>query len=378
MTKIQFLTAACALSFCVAGTGAQAESHVVFEGASWTLSTDTPSVVTYEGREALYLNRASASPDDMEFGDGVLEYDFASYHPSGFVGLEWRAVGVGNAEQFYVRLHHSGEPDATQYMPVFNGLGAWQIHAGPNDATAVDLPAGVWTHVKIVAQGDQADIYVGDVDTPTLHVPLLRRTPASGGVELFATDRPGMDTGAYFSNLTVRPLAAGEGVVGSPIEVPSVPDTVITTWNVSDPFSESLVDGSTDLSNADLPELSWEPLDVESNGIANLAKSAVIGQNADTVLVKTTLTADEASVHMFAFGYSDRVRLYLNGELLFSANAGWRVRDHNFLGTVGRHDVVLLRLRAGENELIAAVSESFGGWGFTGAIEDQVGLTITP
>jgi len=61
-----------------------------------------------------------------------------------------------------------------------------------------------------------------------------------------------------------------------------------------------------------------------------------------------------------------------------AANAGWRVRDQRFLGTTGRHDAAALRLRASENELVAAVSESFGGWAFTGAIEDQIGLAITP
>ena len=78
------------------------------------------------------------------------------------------------------------------------------------------------------------------------------------------------------------------------------------------------------------------------------------------------------------FGYSDRARIYLNGELLFAGDAGWRTRDYRFLGTVGLFDAVGLQLEEGENTLVIAVSETFGGWAVMAELEDQSGITIAP
>ena len=42
---------------------------------------------------------------------------------------------------------------------------------------------------------------------------------------------------------------------------------------------------------------------------------------------------------------------------------GYRSRDYRFLGSIGWYDTVWLPLEQGENELVLAVSETFGGWG---------------
>jgi hypothetical protein len=92
------------------------------------------------------------------------------------------------------------------------------------------------------------------------------------------------------------------------------------------------------------------------------------------VLVRLKIIANEDTSRLFRFGYSDRVRIYVNGQQQFVGNAQWRSRDHRFLGTVGLHDGIPLHLKAGMNEIVAAVSESFGGWGFVGQIENRQGL----
>ena len=38
-------------------------------------------------------------------------------------------------------------------------------------------------------------------------------------------------------------------------------------------------------------------------------------------------------------------------------------RDYRFLGSIGYWDRLYLPLVPGENELVLAVSENFGGWG---------------
>lgn len=45
-------------------------------------------------------------------------------------------------------------------------------------------------------------------------------------------------------------------------------------------------------------------------------------------------------------------------------------------GTIGLFDSVYLPLRKGENTVLIAVSESFGGWLVTGKFEDESGIEI--
>jgi hypothetical protein len=67
----------------------------------------------------------------------------------------------------------------------------------------------------------------------------------------------------------------------------------------------------------------------------------------------------------------------LNGHILFTGNRTWLSRDPNFLGIVGvDNDAVYLDLKKGENELLLAVTETFGGWGFICKLGDMDGITL--
>jgi hypothetical protein len=90
------------------------------------------------------------------------------------------------------------------------------------------------------------------------------------------------------------------------------------------------------------------------------------------------LTADRERIVRVRFGYSDRVRVFLNGRLLYSGNLGFGTRDTEFLGIVGLFDELALPLRRGRNELWFAVSETFGGWAVTADLPDRDGITVNP
>ena len=60
--------------------------------------------------------------------------------------------------------------------------------------------------------------------------------------------------------------------------------------------------------------------------------------------------------------------VFLNGERLFRGSDGYRSRDYRFLGN-GWYDTVYLPLDEGENELLVAVSEDFGGWGIQARLD---------
>ena len=66
----------------------------------------------------------------------------------------------------------------------------------------------------------------------------------------------------------------------------------------------------------------------------------------------------------------------LNGKPIYRGNNKWRSRGYRYLGTTGLFDSIYLNLKKGENILLMAVSEDFGGWLITGRIEEISGLKI--
>ncbi|GJL98309.1 MAG: hypothetical protein DHS20C06_21260 [Hyphobacterium sp.] len=374
---MRILFAAALVAASLSPAPAQDLPTLTHDGQDWSVQ-GTAENRNFLGRDAIYVSRGVAWRGDLDLGDLVIEYDYASTHASGFIGVNFRLdEAAASMEQFYTRPHQSGQDDATQYMVMINGGATWQLHAGPNEATAVDLPAREWVRVRIVAIGDRADIYVGDMETPLMHVPDLRFDGGHGPVGLYASDRPWItDSGAYFSNITIRPANEDDQIIGSPREVDPLPAGHISSFHVSSTFPEADVETAHWLGSEALDRFDWTVLPTEDDGVANISRTTRLMDGNNTVFVRMQIQADEATSRVMRFGYSDRVRLYVNGDQLFYGNSGWRARDHRFLGTISYEDALILHLDEGENEIVAAVSESFGGWGFQAAIADQTGLSI--
>lgn len=354
-----------------------------FEGSTWTAGDyedSTARVEIFQGRKALFLQRNTAELDGSDLRDVVIEYEYASSHASGFIGVDFRMNDeTASLEQFYTRPHQSGQPDATQYMVMINGVATWQLHAGPNDATATDLTVKEWIKVKIIAIGDRADVFVNDMETPLLHVPNLRYDGGKGKFAVYASDRSWRkDTGAYFSKISVRETTDEDKIVGIPKPVVPLPDGLISQFQVSVPFLEANIDNVFDLSELDSPPNEWQILDVEDNGVANLARTTPIADKKNTVLVRIKINSDKDIHRLLKFGYSDRIRLFVDGKLVFAGNAKWRSRDHRFLGTIALADSIAIHLDKGETEIIAAISESFGGWGFMASLDSREDLEVSP
>lgn len=83
------------------------------------------------------------------------------------------------------------------------------------------------------------------------------------------------------------------------------------------------------------------------------------------VYARTSIDADRDGVRKLYLGYSDDVSVFLNGKILFRGRSAQNFRDPAFLGIViPENDAVYLPLKKGRNELMLAVSELGGGWGF--------------
>ncbi|WDI32382.1 hypothetical protein PUV54_04140 [Hyphococcus flavus] len=357
-------------------THAQEESaaeRITFEGKSWRVEAQKAVIERYLDRDALVLAGGRIWLDDMVFEDGVIEFDVAFDEGTAFIGPMFRAENDSRFEEFYFRTHLSEKPDAVQYTPVENGLSAWQIFSDENAIAPIKLKFGAWNHVKIVVKGDMAEFYFNS-DTPQLHVPDLKTDIRSGTVGHRSSGFDGAE--ARLSNLVFRPLRDDEGIVGAAKDTAPLPEGLISSWSVSAPFAEAEVADALTLPQKTPATLEWRDLEVETNGIANLARLSGRTRDENTVFVRLDINSDSKQMKELTFGYSDRVRIYLNGKRVYFGDAGWTVRDYRFLGTVGFFDRVGLDLKKGDNEVMIAVSETFGGWAWAGAMEDQSQITL--
>ena len=93
------------------------------------------------------------------------------------------------------------------------------------------------------------------------------------------------------------------------------------------------------------------------------------------VYARTTIVSDRKQIKKLNIGYSDDVSLFLNDRILYRGRSAQRFRDPGFLGIVNpENDAVYLPLKKGRNELVLAVSELTGGWGFICRFDDMEGI----
>jgi hypothetical protein len=89
------------------------------------------------------------------------------------------------------------------------------------------------------------------------------------------------------------------------------------------------------------------------------------------VYARSTLNADRDQVKRLSLGYSDDIHVFLNGKILYRGRSAQGFRDPGFLGIVNpENDTLYLPLKQGTNELVLAVSELGGGWGFIARLEN--------
>jgi len=228
-----------------------------------------------------------------------------------------------------------------------------------------------WLHIKIVVSGKSAEIYIKDMDTPALSVNEMKRDVRPGRVGLsVANFAP-----AHFSNFSFtvmdRPALKGQAKIPTP-----TPAGTVLSWLVSDPFDAKSLDNKYELRDADQAKLRWRTLTSENNGTANLARLQGVAEGRNTVFVKVKIRSDNDQIKKVKFGFSDAVKVYCNQRLIYGGSDVYRSRDHRFLGTIGLFDELYLPLRKGDNDLLLAVTENFGGWGVKAFFDDMQGITF--
>lgn len=334
----------------------------------------------YQGRKCLSLDGGAAILKDLELRDGVIDVDVATPASRGFFGIQFRIAGDGgNAEWVYLRQHKSGYPDALQYTPVLNTGLNWQIYNGPGFTGAVDIPKDVWFHLRLEVTGAQAKFYVKDMEKPVLVMNDLKSGVQKGQVALAVL------TGAtYFSNFEVRttPDAPWER------HLPPMPAGTLTKWSVSPVYDALARNLERPLSVAESEAIHWQDVEAEPPGFVVLYRifpaphprvsfATDFSKRLDpqpgmkVTYARTSINSDREQVKKLLLGYSDDVSVFLNGKILFRGRSAQNFRDPGFLGIINpENDTIYLPLKKGSNELVLALSELGGGWGFICRLAD--------
>jgi hypothetical protein len=265
----------------------------------------------------------------------------------------------------------SGSPYALQYQPTHARTGAWQLYHGPGYTAPAVFDRTRWTRVRVEVGGSRARVFVGDSATePALVVAALKRgvgPGAFGVVEGTASvDAPGV----YFSNFryTVRRSAVAEPAAAElAAAMPGAPSGTagaICRWELSPAVAVDRAPLDTLPAAARGDRRGWVAAEAEPNGLVNIARYRAMAGPRSLVLARAVIHADRDEVRRLAFGYSDDVTVFLNGQPVFAGRNGYDARYPSASGLVTADDAVFLPLRRGTNELVLAVAEEFGGWGF--------------
>ncbi|MGZ6141276.1 MAG: hypothetical protein ACXWLA_11400 [Myxococcaceae bacterium] len=374
MRRSIIVCALCMLfSRSVSAAGAPAPLALPPDSPRWELEGQA-KVVEHQGRKSLFLDGGAAVVKDLDFRDGVVDLDVSTPAARGFFGIEFRISDEGaTAEYVYLRQHKSGAPDAMQYTPVLNTGFNWQLYNGPGFTGAVDIPKDVWFHVRLEVTGAQARLFVKDMEKPALVMDDLKSGNQKGQLALNV-----LIGETYFSNIEVRqtPDAGWER------HWPPMPADALTRWSLSPAFDALARDLERPLSASESAAMTWQDVEAEPPGLVpinryrpsphprvtfanDFSKRLDPQPGMKIVYARTTITSDRDAVRKLSLGYSDDVSVFLNGKILYRGRSAQNFRDPAFLGIVSSDDdAVYLPLKKGKNELVLALSELGGGWGF--------------
>lgn len=377
-----------AISLCTPGSRGAAvliPDTVDFESDRWLIQDPKAKKEEHLGRRSLFLSAGGfASLKDIDFEDGTIEVDVAMSGAPAFPGMVFRIVSREEHEEVYLRPHHSGHDDATQYVPGFQGAHPWQIYNGKGATAAVEIPRDQWLHIKIEVTGLVARVWLGTAAEPVLVITDLKRGYSKGSVGVTCGAQ-----GAYFSNFSYSVAPPSAHVEP---RYPDPPAGALTKWELSEAFDTEAMNPERLPDAAALAGMKWQAVAAETPGMVvidryrrspdlvppfGFDRSVRLKDAKGTKLVfaRTAIISDRAQVVRLSFGYSDEATLFLNGQPLYTGKSAWKFRDGDFNGVMDvENDAVYLPLKKGKNELVLAVKEYFGGWGLICRLDSVTGL----
>lgn len=334
---------------------------------AWDTIGITPVQETYKGRECLLIKSGAIIVKDANLSDGIIEADICFPRQRSFPGFAVRMQDLKNFENFYLRPHQSGNPDAAQYIPIFNGMDAWQLYYGDGYSGKFNYKFDEWQHIKINVDGLKAELYIDD--TPVIKVKELLRPWQVGKIAVISGGAPLRIANVQYTIQEVTPPTR------TPIPANGTGGSV-TRWQVSNAVNRSLFEKQYQLTPGIKKKLTWTTRQSESSGTINLARFGRWSDTTNTIVAKLLIKSATEQVKGLSFGFSDFVTVYFNGKAIYYGADNFMSRDYRFLGTIGFFDKLFLPLKKGSNELWFVVSENFGGWGVKAKFDNMDKISL--
>lgn len=327
---------------------------IPFDSGRWALVNAEKT--EFLGRKCL---KGIATLKDIVFENGIIEFDMAVTGARAYPGIVFRMKGEGEYERIYIRPHLSVTfQNVVQYEGTFNGLDSWQLYYGPGKSASAVIPVNQWFHIKVEVLNNQARFFINDTSQPVLFIKELARGISKGALGVWG-EKNGT---SYFSNFSYQ---IKDDLKFPPTVNEDIPFGMITDWELSQPKRANEVDFEALPQAQGIKDLKWQKIKSLPSGLVDISRHyGRISGVTDIIWAKTVINSDKNNTRQYAFGYSDLISIFLNGKLLFTGNSAYTSRDGNFQGIVGLNDYIFLPLVKGKNELVVAVAESFGGWGF--------------
>jgi hypothetical protein len=343
-----------------------------FEKPGWELAGEGTVIEELDGQTALRLVSGNAIYRDLEFSDGTIEFDLRVTLHRSFAYLYFRMQNDNEHEEIYFRPHKTRLPDAIQYAPVYKGRSQWQLYHDAGSTAAANLPPGEWIPIKLVVEGSRAAVFVGAAEVPQLIVRELAHDPQPGFIALrsFMTfGTPPNTHVANFANVVVRP-----GVIDYEFPDPEATTPVaglIAEWDLSPAFAPA--DGAVLELPAETLATEWKTAAANPGGLLEIERHVTRpeGVRRATVLARLRLSSENGGTRRLALGFSDELSVFLNGRLLTVVDQSYSFNAPRRQGLLTADQIsVFLPLEKGDNEIILAITDRFGGWGLSGRVSD--------
>lgn len=355
-------------------TAAQPLTRIPLD-SKWELSGDSSRIGQFRGRSAIQLQTGRAIRRDVVLKDGTIEFDMAVTPHRTFVYIQFRMQGDDDHEEIYFRPHKSELADAIQYAPVWNGDGNWQLYHGPGATAPVAFTYSAWMHVRLVLSGKRAALFVDNHAKPDL-IANLAREPVAGYIALFAFDGVGNTAGgvaAAYSNIVVRPGFIPYDFGAQPVAA-AQPPGVIEKWQLSPTFNveRGMITALPDSLLASKRD--WPSYAIEPNGVLVIGRHLKRRAAQAGTVARLIVRAPTARTQRLYLGYSDYVTVFVNGRPIAGGDAHYSYDAPRQEGLITlSQSTIWLPLVAGDNEILFAVADGFGGWGVMGRLEPADG-----
>jgi hypothetical protein len=320
------------------------------------------------GRPSLIVPDGIAIAKDIDITSGTIEADVATDPKGMYFGLAFHVASADRYEIIFFRPHSA--EGAVQYAPSFFNMNEWKVFPGREYVANLAFPSERWTHLRIVIRGLVAAVYLDTATTPTIEVHDLALGATGGAIGFW-----GRGGGGYLSNLRYEPDHTP--YASTPTRQLAV-GALTNGWTLSEALPRSTT-------NPDMypreSSLHWQSVPAEREGMVFIGRyrrnprvdppdrsmdgPSPPSPGMQVAFARTTISSDHDRTVKMWVGYSDDIVVFLNGQPLYAGRNSMIYRDPRGLGWFYPYaDAVFLPLRRGTNELLLAVSESFGGWAF--------------